>query len=342
MSKGRALQSVGALGAGLAGLAVRDLLQRRHSILRNYPSSGTCGSCWRTSVPSSSSTSSSATGTGAPTTGTSARSSTSAPRASTGAGRSAPNATSTSRGTSTSSTPPPRWPAPDEPPRVRGRRPGLRQPYAMALLNVSAMSFGALSANAIRALNKGAAMGGFAHDTGEGGLSPYHLEHGGDLVWEIGTRLLLHAHEGRRVRPGDEFADKAAHDQVKCVSLKLSQGAKPGIGGVLPAAKVTAEIAEIREVPQGEKCVSPPSHSVFSTPRRAGRVHRPDARALRWQAGRVQAVRGVPGRRAGHRARRCSRWARPRTSSSSTARRAAPARRRWSTRTTSGCRSPRG
>ena len=107
--------------------------------------------------------------------------------------------------------------------------------------------------------------GGFAHDTGEGGLSPYHLENGGDIVWEIGTGYF-----GARTKDGDfdpaSFSDKASGDSVKCVSLKLSQGAKPGIGGVLPAAKVSQEIADIRQVPQGEKCVSPPSHRVFHTP----------------------------------------------------------------------------
>ena len=156
-------------------------------------------------------------------------------------------------------------PQPEEPARVLVGGPDCSRPYSMALLNVSAMSFGALSANAIRALNKGARMGGFAHDTGEGGLSPYHLENGGDLIWEIGTGYF-----STRTKDGDfdaaEFADKASNDQVKCVSLKLSQGAKPGIGGVLPAAKVSREIARIREVPAHEKCVSPPSHRVFSTP----------------------------------------------------------------------------
>jgi glutamate synthase domain-containing protein 2 len=156
--------------------------------------------------------------------------------------------------------------APDEPPTVRIGGPHCTKPYNMALLNVSAMSFGALSANAIRALNAGAARGGFAHDTGEGGLTDYHLEHGGDLVWEIGSGYF-----GARTKDGDfdpeMFRDKAAHANVKCVSLKLSQGAKPGIGGVLPAAKVTAEIAHARNVPQGEKCVSPASHKVFKTPR---------------------------------------------------------------------------
>lgn len=156
-------------------------------------------------------------------------------------------------------------PEPKEPPRVRIGGPDCTQPYDMSLLNVSAMSFGALSANAIRALNKGAALGGFAHDTGEGGLSPYHEENGGDLIWELGTGYF-----GARTKDGDfdpdEFADKAGKEQVKCVSLKLSQGAKPGVGGVLPGAKVTKEIAKIRDVPRGEKCVSPSAHRVFSTP----------------------------------------------------------------------------
>ena len=156
-------------------------------------------------------------------------------------------------------------PLPPEPPRVRVGGPHCTQPYDMALLNVSAMSFGALSANALRALNVGASAGGFAHDTGEGGLSRYHL-YGGDLVWELGSGYF-----GARTPDGGfdpaRFADKAAHAAVKCVSLKLSQGAKPGIGGVLPAAKVTAEIAAVRGVPQGRDCVSPAAHSAFHTPR---------------------------------------------------------------------------
>ncbi|MET8809201.1 FMN-binding glutamate synthase family protein [Streptomyces sp. NPDC004546] len=157
-------------------------------------------------------------------------------------------------------------PVPETPPRVRIGGPDCVRPYDMALLNVSAMSFGSLSANAVLALNGGAAAGGFAQDTGEGGLSEYHLRPGGDLVWEIGTGYF-----GCRTRDGDfdaaEFADKAAHDHVKCVSLKLSQGAKPGIGGVLPGAKVNAEIARARDVPEGRTVVSPPYHRVFSTPR---------------------------------------------------------------------------
>jgi len=152
-----------------------------------------------------------------------------------------------------------------EPPRVRIGGPACTKPYDMALLNVSAMSFGSLSANAIEALNRGAAKGGFAHDTGEGAISPYH-RNGGDLVWELGSGYF-----GARTKDGGlderEFAEKAADDQVKMVSLKLSQGAKPGIGGVLPGAKVTGEIAKTRDVPQGQTVISPPYHRVFSTPR---------------------------------------------------------------------------
>ncbi|MFE4703184.1 FMN-binding glutamate synthase family protein [Streptomyces sp. NPDC056738] len=155
---------------------------------------------------------------------------------------------------------------PDEPPVVRVGGPDCTQPYDMALLNVSAMSFGALSSNAVLALNRGAALGGFAHDTGEGGLSDHHLRGGGDLVWEIGTGYF-----GCRTPEGDfearEFADKAALPEVKCVSLKLSQGAGPGVGGVLPGVKVSPEIARERGVPEGVTVVSPACHRVFSTPR---------------------------------------------------------------------------
>jgi glutamate synthase domain-containing protein 2 len=157
-------------------------------------------------------------------------------------------------------------PQPTTPPTVRIGGPDCTQPYDMALLNVSGMSFGALSANAIRALNAGARAGGFAQDTGEGGLTKYHLEGGGDLIWELGSGYF-----GARTKDGDFdphlFRDKAAHPHVKCVELKLSQGAKPGIGGVLPGAKVSKEIAEARGVPEGQKCVSPPAHRLFATPR---------------------------------------------------------------------------
>ena len=140
-----------------------------------------------------------------------------------------------------------------------------KSPYSASLLNISAMSFGALSANAIRSLNRGAATGGFYHDTGEGGVSPYHREFGGDLVWEVGSGYF-----GCRASDGGfdpaRFAETAADPQIKMIELKLSQGAKPGHGGVLPAAKVTAEISAIRGVPMGEDCISPAAHSAFSTP----------------------------------------------------------------------------
>ncbi len=139
------------------------------------------------------------------------------------------------------------------------------QPYSASVFNVSAMSFGALSANAIRALNLGAKNGGFAHDTGEGSISRYHREHGGDLIWELGSGYF-----GCRTADGKfdatRFADQAQDPQVKMVELKLSQGAKPGHGGVLPGPKVTPEIAEARGVEIGVDCVSPAKHSVFSTP----------------------------------------------------------------------------
>lgn len=140
------------------------------------------------------------------------------------------------------------------------------RPYQAARLNISAMSFGALSANAIEALNLGARIGGFYHDTGEGGLSPYHLKHGGDVVWEIGSGYF-----GCRDAKGDfhpeHFRERAGHDAVVMTEIKLSQGAKPGHGGLLPGAKVTAEIAKIRDVPEGEDCLSPAYHTAFSTPR---------------------------------------------------------------------------
>jgi glutamate synthase domain-containing protein 2 len=143
--------------------------------------------------------------------------------------------------------------------------PDCLRPYSASVLNISAMSFGALSPNAIRALNAGAKNGHFAHDTGEGGVSPYHEQEGGDLIWEIGSGYF-----GCRTKDGqfdpDKFATRAALDQIKMVELKVSQGAKPGHGGVLPAAKVSEEIARIRGVAMGEDCISPPYHKAFSTP----------------------------------------------------------------------------
>lgn len=154
---------------------------------------------------------------------------------------------------------------PDTKPTVRVGGPQCAHPYDVSVLNISAMSFGALSAAAIEALNKGARIGGFYHDTGEGGISRYHLKHGGDLVWEIGSGYF-----GCRDEHGhfdaDLFREQATRDVVKMIEIKLSQGAKPGHGGLLPAAKVTQEIAETRKVPAGEDCVSPRAHSAFHTP----------------------------------------------------------------------------
>ncbi|WP_407062765.1 FMN-binding glutamate synthase family protein [Cognatilysobacter tabacisoli] len=140
------------------------------------------------------------------------------------------------------------------------------QPYDASVFNISAMSFGSLSPNAIRALNAGARRGGFYHDTGEGSISPYHREHGGDLVWEIGSGYFGCRDAQGRFDPA-RFARAAVDPQVRMIELKLSQGAKPGHGGVLPAAKVSAEIAATRGVPMGEDCVSPAWHSAFDTPR---------------------------------------------------------------------------
>jgi glutamate synthase domain-containing protein 2 len=127
------------------------------------------------------------------------------------------------------------------------------------------MSFGALSANAIRALNKGAKLGEFAHDTGEGAISPYHREHGGDLVWEIGSGYFGCRTADCQFDPV-RFAEQAADPQVRMIEIKISQGAKPGRGGILPAEKVTAEIAMTRGIPMGEDCISPARHRAFSTP----------------------------------------------------------------------------
>lgn len=143
--------------------------------------------------------------------------------------------------------------------------PQCKHPYDISLFNVSAMSFGALSANAIMALNLGAKKGGFAHDTGEGSISRYHREHGGDLIWEIGSGYFGCRHEDGTFS-AERFVQNALSPQVKMIEIKLSQGAKPGHGGVLPGPKVTTEIAEARGVPVGVDCVSPAAHSSFSSP----------------------------------------------------------------------------
>jgi len=151
----------------------------------------------------------------------------------------------------------------DKHPRVVIGNHLCKQPYSSSILNISAMSFGSLSANAVLALNGGAKMGDFAHNTGEGGISPYHLKHGGDLIWQIGTGYF-----GCREKNGkfseERFAKNANRPEVRMIEIKLSQGAKPGHGGILPAKKVTPEVAEIRHVEVGKTVVSPPYHTAFS------------------------------------------------------------------------------
>ncbi len=151
-------------------------------------------------------------------------------------------------------------------PRVRIGGPECTRPYEASHLNISAMSFGALSKNAILALSHGARRGGFAHNTGEGGISRYHLEGGADLVWQIGTGYFGCRTPDGRFDP-ERFAESASRDAVRMIEIKLSQGAKPGHGGILPAAKLTPEIAQIRGVPLGRDVVSPPAHSAFDGPR---------------------------------------------------------------------------
>ena len=159
----------------------------------------------------------------------------------------------------------PKLPVSWEPFRIGIGGPGCGKPYSASVFNISAMSFGALSPNAVRALNIGARKGNFAHDTGEGGFSPYHRENGGDLIWEIGSGYFS-CRNADGTFCAEKFAASAQSDQVKMVELKLSQGAKPGHGGVLPGAKVTPEIAATRGVPVGVDCISPSRHSAFSTP----------------------------------------------------------------------------
>ncbi|ORJ60637.1 FMN-binding glutamate synthase family protein [Geothermobacter hydrogeniphilus] len=156
-------------------------------------------------------------------------------------------------------------PVAEDLPRVEIGGPDCGRPYSASIFNISAMSFGSLSANAILALNKGARKGNFYHTTGEGAISRYHRQPGGNLVWQIGSGYFGCRAADGSFDPG-LFAETAADDQVKMIEIKLSQGAKPGHGGILPAAKITAEIAETRKIPMGIDCVSPAYHSAFSTP----------------------------------------------------------------------------
>ncbi len=154
---------------------------------------------------------------------------------------------------------------PTEMPRLTFGSKLCTQPYHAALLNISAMSYGALSKNAIQALSHGAKLGDFYHNTGEGGISPYHIAGGGDLVWQIGTGYFACRSENGEFDAG-LFKEKASSPQIKMIEIKLSQGAKPGHGGILPASKLTPEIADIRHVPMGKDVISPPAHSAFSEP----------------------------------------------------------------------------
>ena len=151
-------------------------------------------------------------------------------------------------------------------PRVVIGNRDCKQPYEASILNISAMSFGSLSGNAVEALNAGAKIGGFAQNTGEGGLSPHHLKYGGDIIWQVGTGYFGARDEAGRFSP-EAFQKNAMRPEVKMIELKLSQGAKPGHGGILPAKKNTPEIAAIRMVKPGTTVFSPPFHSAFSTPK---------------------------------------------------------------------------
>lgn len=170
----------------------------------------------------------------------------------------------------------------DQHPRVIIGNDKCANPYSCSIFNVSAMSYGSLSSAAIESLNGGAKIGHFAHNTGEGGISPYHLSQGGDLIYQIGTGYF-----GARAKDGnfswEEFTKRAAEPTVKMIELKLSQGAKPGHGGILPAKKNTPEIAKIRGVKPGEAVLSPPFHKEFNTP--IGLVN---------MIGRMKAISGKP------------------------------------------------
>ena len=150
-------------------------------------------------------------------------------------------------------------------PRIKVGGKQCQKPYYASILNISAMSFGSLSKPALQALNKGASLGGFYHNTGEGGVSPYHLEYGADVVWQIGTGYFGCRDENGNF-DAEKFTKQAAHEAIKMIEIKLSQGAKPGHGGILPAAKNSPEIAEIRGVEAGTQVDSPPYHKAFTTP----------------------------------------------------------------------------
>lgn len=265
-SRSRSKITVGAIGAAaVAALGARDLLQRKHSILRIYPIVGRARWAFEAIRPEIQQYFIERDTDGRPfdrdtrtmiyqrAKGLSAEDSYGTENDITSAGYDhILHATSPLEPMST-------------PPRVRLGGPDCTQPYDTAMLNISSMSFGALSGNAVMAMNYGAKHGGFAQETGEGGLSKYHLTYGADIIWEFGSGYF-----GCRTSDGDfdpeEFSEKASRTEVKGILVKLSQGAKPGIGGVLPASKITPEIAAARDVPQGQDCVSPAAHSAFTDP----------------------------------------------------------------------------
>lgn len=239
-------------------VGVWDVVQTRHSVLRNFPVLGHMRYVLESIRPEIQ-TSLNATSTVSRSTVMSGHWCTRGPKARTVTKPSARSGMSAKSATNTSSTPP-------QHPRVRLGGPHCTEPYDISLMSISSMSFGSLSKNAVLAMNKGAALGGFVQETGEGGLTKYHLEYGADLIWEIGSGYFGTRDETGHFSPA-EFTSKTARPEVKGISIKLSQGAKPGLGGVLPGPKVTSEIAEARGVAVGVDCVSPASHSAFTTPR---------------------------------------------------------------------------
>ncbi len=252
------------IAALLLLIGVRDFLQPGHSLLRNYPLYANIRWMFEKIRPEIRQYLLESDTEASPFSRDQGARSTPAPKARMTPPRSAPNSMFMPKVMSGSPIRSPRASA-DTPPRIDIGGPDCRCPYAASTLNISAMSFGALTPKAIRALNKGAAKGGFFHDTGEGSISRYHREFGGDLVWELGSGYF-----GCRAKDGTfdraQFIVRATVVQVKMIEIILSQGAKPGHGGMLPGAKVTPEIAEARGIPVGQTCISPPYHSAFSTP----------------------------------------------------------------------------
>ena len=255
-----------ALFVGLAGLAIYDLLQRRHSVLRNYPIIGHLRFIMEEIRPEIQQYFVESNTDGRPFDRVTRdlmydRSKGNHGEKPFGTQRDVNEVGYEFVAHSLTAKPKPDG----EVPKVHIGGPRCTKPYNISMLNISAMSFGSLSGNAIQALNGGAALGGFAHDTGEGSISVHHRKFGGDLIWEIASGYF-----GCRDTAGNfdpvSFKERATLDQVKMISIKISQGAKPGLGGLLPGAKVNAEVSEARGVPIGQTVVSPPAHTAFRTP----------------------------------------------------------------------------